>query len=508
MTRGNTACRAALAAAAMVLLAHPSMAAAPAAPADPRVDLLAGADWRVDDSDPTGTTFTAEFEAPDPSAYAALELVPNPRGRPPCTINDRAVELPLKGLDFGTVPAINAQVLQAGRNTIIVRLAAKPKDPSTVQFALRAMAHGDLAIQSGPTFGAVFADRFTVACRTNMPATVTVCLADDPSPLATSTGVFHQLKVPNGGVDGRRYVLRADNGKHQVQRELTPTMSCLTELKRFVALGDSRKYPDEWRRVAEAAASHRPQLLLCTGDMIGRGTFEGGWDPGFFTPGKALLDITPMYAVLGNHDAFSPMCDVMFPTPADDGKVRNWSQRVGQVLLVGLNGADNFVRGPAAVWLDKALAEGDSAAFIFVTSHYPPLSSSMHGKLDDEGDSAERETRRAQEVILPLLQKHGATAFICGHDHNYERSEPPGGVTVVTSGGAGAGLRRKSPDAERQNPHSAVFDSSWHYCLFEIEGTTCTMKALTPDGRVIDTRTWEARQAAEKDPLQKQGQTQ
>ena len=36
------------------------------------------------------------------------------------------------------------------------------------------------------------------------------------------------------------------------------------------------------------------------------------------------------------------------------------------------------------------------------------------------------------------MKKYHATAFISGHDHDYERSEPPGGVTVIVSGGARA----------------------------------------------------------------------
>ena len=35
------------------------------------------------------------------------------------------------------------------------------------------------------------------------------------------------------------------------------------------------------------------------------------------------------------------------------------------------------------------------------------------------------------------MKKYVHTAFIAGHDHDYERSEPPDGVTVIVSGGAG-----------------------------------------------------------------------
>jgi hypothetical protein len=96
-------------------------------------------------------------------------------------------------------------------------------------------------------------------------------------------------------------------------------------------------------------------------------------------------------------------------------------------------------------------------------------------------------------VILPLLAKYRATAMIAGHDHNYQRSEPPEGVTVIVTGGAGAPLYEKSQEAEKQNPYSQAFAAVLHYCLFVIEGDACTMQALTPEGETLDTRIWRAR---------------
>jgi hypothetical protein len=66
-------------------------------------------------------------------------------------------------------------------------------------------------------------------------------------------------------------------------------------------------------------------------------------------------------------------------------------------------------------------------------------------------------------------------------------------VTVVTSGGAGAPLHDKSPDAAKQNPYSKVFASSLNFCVFELKDDTITMKALTPDGKELDKTQWKAR---------------
>jgi hypothetical protein len=68
-------------------------------------------------------------------------------------------------------------------------------------------------------------------------------------------------------------------------------------------------------------------------------------------------------------------------------------------------------------------------------------------------------------------------------------------VTQIVSGGAGAPLRTKHWSAAKQNPHSAAYASTHHYCLFEVAGETCRMRAITPAGKVLDTKTWRARKA-------------
>ena len=62
---------------------------------------------------------------------------------------------------------------------------------------------------------------------------------------------------------------------------------------------------------------------------------------------------------------------------------------------------------------------------------------------------------------------------------------------MIIAGGAGAKPYAISENPETQNPHLVVFAEGPHYCLFEVDGDTCTMTAVRPDGTVIDTRTWE-----------------
>ena len=117
----------------------------------------------------------------------------------------------------------------------------------------------------------------------------------------------------------------------------------------------------------------------------------------------------------------------------------------------------------------------------------------MHSQLNSGGRPREKAVRQAQDVLMPLLKKYNATALFAGHDHFYERSEPKDGVSMIVTGGAGAPLRDKVKNAKMQNPHSVVFAKQYHYCLLTVEEDACTLNVLTPDGTVIDTRTWPAR---------------
>ena len=264
-------------------------------------------------------------------------------------------------------------------------------------------------------------------------------------------------------------------------------------------MGDGRTNPADWARVAAAVLRQRPELVVFSGDMVSDGREDWEWVEEFFRPGRDLFAAIPTYAVIGNHDGHAPLYYEVFYTPPhdgdnEDGKSANWSQQIGGVLLIGIDGSEDFSAGTKNYqWLEELLRSADDAEFIFLINHYPAYSSGPHGKLDEKARPSERSIARAREYIIPLLSKYKATAYICAHDHFYERSELPGGVTHIISGGAGAPRYGKTKPAAEQNPYSKVFASKLHYCLFEVVGDTARMRALTPQGKLIDRRQWKAR---------------
>ena len=58
---------------------------------------------------------------------------------------------------------------------------------------------------------------------------------------------------------------------------------------RFVAMGDSRTYPKDWARVANAVLQKNPALVLFSGDMVADGREDRQWDADFFGVVKTVL---------------------------------------------------------------------------------------------------------------------------------------------------------------------------------------------------------------------------
>ena len=467
--------------------------------AEKPTDLLEGAAWKYDTGEKTRTSGKIDFNVADPSRYTVLELThgPNPRGKINFSLNGKKITGPMDGMYYRTIPAIDATLLKKGLNTLEAAITVT-RDKAAVsdkafQMSLCALGPEHLKFQTGPILGAFGEKFFTVTCRTNMPAKVSVSVKGSDGFTESEAGLIHRLRIKlDNKTRSGNYAAVADNGIRKIRTPYHPIPNVKKRF-RFVAMGDSRTNPQDWAQVAAAVRTQAPDLVVFSGDMVTRGRNDWQWDEQFFAPAKDFFATTAFYAVIGNHEENAPLYNELFYTPTADGLGRNWHQQIGNVLLIGIDGdADWSSKSKKYKWLESVLSQS-KANFIFLFDHYPAWTSGGHGRLNIISLPKERQVRQSQNAILPLLSKYKATAMIAGHDHFYERSEPPRGVTAIVSGGAGAPRYKKYKTAEKQNPHSKVFASALHYCLFEITDDTCTMRAITPQGKTLDTRTWKSR---------------
>lgn len=422
-------------------------------------------------------------------------------------LNGRAIPFPLAEMRYRQVPGLPVEMITAGDNQLEIaysetesrqaaevgglRLFAASGDcrrlkPDGQVWAVPAGAEG---VQSGPVIVDVTGDSCDVTCRTN--SRVPAVLRIGRRRLVSPAGLHHHWHIDGlepGSVTP--FAVRAGDGVNERTGRVR-TWSGVDPL-RLIICGDAGPLPRTWAATAARIGLEQPHAAAFVGDLVNAGREDECWDREFFTPAAELLAAVPLFSVLGNHDQDSALYHRLMTPP---GRGRHWARRLGPLLLVGIDGAADWSEGSAAeLWLVGELA-GTDAPFVFVLNHYPAWSSGPHLRQDESGEVVEPPCRASRRSVLPLLIRHRVTAVFSGHDHFYERSELPEGLTCIVSGGAGAYLYDKGA-LDGQNPHRRVFQSSHHYCVLDATESNCRMTVKALDGRTLDERQWLPRRSA------------
>jgi len=176
---------------------------------------------------------------------------------------------------------------------------------------------------------------------------------------------------------------------------------------------------------------------------------------------------TRLVPVLGNHDYMSDEQSAIL-TEAGGPEQTWYVDQVGIVRIVVLD--TEQVDNPAqTTWLRETLASPTGAAWTIVAMHKPAYSAGFHGS--DEG---------IQQQWVPLFEQYDVPLVLAGHDHDYQRSKPIGGVTYVVSGGA-ATLRPTGRES-----FTEVSTSTLHYVDLLAEDDRLTLRSIGQSGTLLD----------------------
>ncbi|HPM78092.1 MAG TPA: fibronectin type III domain-containing protein, partial [bacterium] len=74
----------------------------------------------------------------------------------------------------------------------------------------------------------------------------------------------------------------------------------------YAVYGDNRTFPENHRAVAEQMLAAAPDIVLSVGDIITHGWTFSQFDSEFFEPLADLIDHTPIYISIGNHEGEAP----------------------------------------------------------------------------------------------------------------------------------------------------------------------------------------------------------
>lgn len=260
----------------------------------------------------------------------------------------------------------------------------------------------------------------------------------------------------------------------------------------FAAVGDTgtggRQAVGVATSMARAYERQPYGLIAHLGDICYYGDIEKRFDDVFLRPYGPLLDAgVAVELAIGNHDGEVHYAEErleridtelrLLGTPA-----RYYRSTHGPVEFFYLDSSLPGLFGEGSSrqleWLDDSLASSTSQWKV-VCLHHPPYSSGRHGS-----------TPGAQEVLVPVLERHAVDLVLAGHDHHYERTVPLNGITYVVSGG-GAKLTPVRPSAL-----TAVASSVLQHLHVDVRGDRLTGRSFAPDGRLVDAFTLRAREGA------------
>lgn len=239
---------------------------------------------------------------------------------------------------------------------------------------------------------------------------------------------------------------------------------------RIAAVGDVGEGEEEEWRTANAidilAQDDPYDALLLLGDNVYPSGDPDRLDATVFEPfGMVLRDGTQLLAILGNHDiaggrGLEQIRRLGMPGPW-------WTVAIDDVRFVGLDSNQPRSREQLA-FLERTLAEA-TETWKIVAVHEPPYSAGYQGP-----------NLEVRDAFVPLFRRYGVQLVLSGHEHDYQRSTPIGGVTYVISG---AGGRTRGTGEE---DFTAASWSVLSFVDLNVFPDRLVLRAVTQDARGFD----------------------
>ncbi|MEQ1569765.1 MAG: metallophosphoesterase [Myxococcota bacterium] len=296
--------------------------------------------------------------------------------------------------------------------------------------------------------------------------------------IASATSVFEAELT--GLVPGATYTYRARTGATVSAEATFRAASDDPEAGvHLVAMGDSQldpAHPDKFREVVQdgvlpwtsttwgTETARAIDLVLLAGDLVDNGWVPSDWTDAFFAPAAPLLASVPLYPVLGNHEANTPLYFRYFHLPEEAGE-RWYTVDRSNLRVVSLDSNPPFDSDEQLLWLDQVLAEtcADPVIdFVLAQLHHPYRSELWPaGESDWSGQVVARLEAFSSECGKPSIHFYG-------HTHAYSRGQSRDHqhlwVNVSSAGGA---LDRWGPGAVDQAEFVTSQDT-WGFVALEV----------------------------------------
>jgi 3',5'-cyclic AMP phosphodiesterase CpdA len=274
----------------------------------------------------------------------------------------------------------------------------------------------------------------------------------------------------NGLTPSTRYYYKVVSDRIESEVYTFHTSYAQNETIKFVVYGDNRGVWDNWQNatlVARSIEEKTPDFVLSSGDLVLNGKNRSQWID-FFSISSFIHNST-LYPILGNHELYGSSYFKYFILPNNE---RWYSFDNGPVHFIGLDSNPrNAFRLSQMIWLIRNL-RANAKPFTIVYFHHPMYSSGAHGS-----------TLYVRFLWRHIFEYYGVDIVFNGHDHSYERGKV-NNVNYIVTGGGGAPLYNVG-----SSWWTIFSEKTYHYCFITANQSLLTLRAIKPDGVIIDSFT-------------------
>lgn len=243
----------------------------------------------------------------------------------------------------------------------------------------------------------------------------------------------------------------------------------------FIYMGDPQADPDsgdysKWGQLLDLASKDKsePAFVLLGGDLVNDGNDPDEWND-FFAAGGDVLKGMPVYPAMGNHDntdLFKNQFDL--PQNGPGGKEGEfYSFDYGDAHFVVMDSNAMGAASPEDIgWLEQDLAATDRTHKI-VMFHHP-----VYTAIDNPKDEYRAQT--IKESFLPVMEKHGVSLVLSGHQHVYMRTYPikeevfnPDGIVYLIGASGG---KQYEPSEREYFAHALGGEPVYSICTVDKDG--------------------------------------
>lgn len=213
----------------------------------------------------------------------------------------------------------------------------------------------------------------------------------------------------------------------------------------------------------------RIAFAMITGDLVDYGADYQQWKNTYFNPSENLFRHTPMYPVLGNHEANSINYFKYFelPTNGTTGYEEHWWYKdYANVRIIGLDSNTGYLIQAQLNWLENVLNDACSNEhidFVFAQIHHP-----FHSELWIAGNLA-----YTGQVIQKLENFSAAcgkpSVHFYGHTHGYSRGQSLNAAhTMVNVATAGGNIDYWNEYAQNDYPEHVISQDEYGFAWIDV----------------------------------------